>query len=51
VGFWEATDAAAWYVHACSENREEHLLDIPNRVWDAVELSIHRGAAVALTVA
>jgi hypothetical protein len=39
------------YVHAHSGNREEHLLDIPNRVQDAVELGVHHGAAVALTVA
>jgi hypothetical protein len=32
-------------------NREEHLLDLPNRVRDAVELGIHRGATVALMVA
>jgi hypothetical protein len=32
-------------------NQEEHLLDLPNRVRDAVELSIHRGPVVALTVA
>jgi hypothetical protein len=47
----EAADAAAGYVHARSANREERLLDLPNRVRDAVELGIHRGAVVALTVA
>jgi hypothetical protein len=39
------------YVHAHGVNREECLLDLPNRVRDVVELDIHHGAAVALTVA
>jgi hypothetical protein len=51
LGIQEAIDAIAGYVHAHGVNREERLLDIPNCVWDTVELSIHRGAAVALTVA
>ena len=51
LGIQEATDAAAGYVHARGGSREEHLLDIPNRVRDAVEFGVHRGAAVALTVA
>jgi hypothetical protein len=38
------------YVYACGMSQEERLLDIPNRVRDAVELGIHRGAAVALMV-
>jgi predicted NAD/FAD-binding protein len=39
------------YVYACGMSQEECLLDIPNRVRDAVELGIHRGAAAALMVA
>jgi predicted NAD/FAD-binding protein len=39
------------YIHARGANQEERLLDICNRVRDAVELSIHRGAVVAPTVA
>jgi hypothetical protein len=31
-------------------NREECLLDLPNGIRDTVELSIHCGVAVALTV-
>jgi hypothetical protein len=41
----------AGYVHAHGVNWEERLLDIPNCVQDAVELGIHRGVVVALTVA
>jgi hypothetical protein len=51
LGIWEAADAAAGYVHAHGANREERLLDLPNHVRDAVELRIHRGATVALTMA
>jgi predicted NAD/FAD-binding protein len=50
LGIWEAIDAAVGYVHTHGGNQEEHLLDIPNHVWDVVQLSIHRGVAVALTV-
>jgi hypothetical protein len=32
-------------------NREERLLDLPNRVWDTVELDIYCGTVVALMVA
>jgi hypothetical protein len=51
LGIQEATDAAAKYVHARGANREERLLDLPNHVRDAVELSIHCGVAVALMLA
>jgi broad specificity phosphatase PhoE len=51
LGIREAANAAMEYVHARGANREERLLDLPNRVRDMVELVIHRGAAVALTVA
>jgi hypothetical protein len=44
-------DAAAVFIHAHDANQEEHLLDLTNCVWDAVELGIHHGVAVALTVA
>ena len=47
----EAADAVAGYVHARGESREERLLNIPNSIRDAVEFGVHRGAAVALTVA
>jgi hypothetical protein len=47
----EATDAVAGYVHARVRKREEHHLDIPTRVQDAVEFGVHRGAAVAWMVA
>jgi hypothetical protein len=50
-GIREVADATAGYVHDRNVNREERLLDIPNRVRDAVELGIHHGATVALTVA
>jgi hypothetical protein len=39
------------YVHARGGDREECLLDIPNRVRDVVVLGIHHGEAVALMVA
>jgi hypothetical protein len=48
---WEAADAVAGYIHARGGSREECLLDIPNRVRDAVEFGVHHGVAVALTVA
>jgi hypothetical protein len=51
LGIREATDTAAWYVHTCGANQEERLLDIPIHVRDMVELGIHRGATVALTMA
>jgi hypothetical protein len=51
LGIQEAADAVAEYVDARGANREEHLLDLPNHVWDAVELGIHHGVVVALTVA
>jgi hypothetical protein len=50
LGIWEATDIVVGYVHAHGANREERLLDLPNHVRDTVELDIHRGAVVALTV-
>jgi hypothetical protein len=40
----------AGYVHAHGVNWEERLLDLPNHVWDTMELGIHHRAAVALTV-
>jgi hypothetical protein len=51
LGIREAADVVAGFIHARGVNREERLLDLPNRVQDAVELGIHCGAAVALTVA
>jgi hypothetical protein len=51
LGIWEAMDTAAGYIHACDADQEERFLDFPNHVQDSVELDIHRGAAVALTVA
>jgi hypothetical protein len=51
LGMQELADVAAGYIHAHSEDWVEHLLDIPNYNWDAVELGIHRGVTVALTVA
>jgi hypothetical protein len=51
LGIWEAVDTAAGHVHARGVNWEKHLLDVPNRVRDVVELGIHHGAVVALTVA
>jgi hypothetical protein len=51
LGIREAVNTAAGYMHACDANQEEHLLDLPNRIQDTVELGIHRGAVVALTVA
>jgi hypothetical protein len=50
LGIREAADAMVGYIDACGVNREERLLDLPNRVWGAMELGIHRGATVALTV-
>jgi hypothetical protein len=50
LGIQEVMDVLVGYVHARGGYREECLLDIPNRVQDAVELGIHRGAAVALMV-
>jgi hypothetical protein len=32
LGILEATDAVVGSIHACGANREEHLLDLPNRV-------------------
>jgi hypothetical protein len=32
LGIREATDAAVGYIHAHGANREERLLDFPNRV-------------------
>jgi hypothetical protein len=40
----------AGYVCAHGANQEKRLLDLPNRVRDAVELDIHRGMVVALMV-
>jgi hypothetical protein len=51
LGIQEAVDAVVVFIHARDVNQEERLLDLPNRVWDAVELGIHHGVAVALTVA
>jgi hypothetical protein len=51
LGIQEAADTMVEYVHAHGANWEECLLDLPNHVWDAVELDIHCGVAVALTVA
>lgn len=48
---WEAADVAAGYVRARGEHLEEHLLDVPEHVRDAVEFDVHRGAAVALAIA
>jgi hypothetical protein len=39
------------YVCAHSANWEKCILNLPNHVRDAVELGIHHGAVVALTVA
>jgi hypothetical protein len=50
LGIQEAADVVVGYVHARGGYWEECLLDIPNRVRDAVELDIHRGATVALMV-
>jgi hypothetical protein len=44
-------DAVIGYIHVHDGDQKERLLDIPNRVRDAVELGVHRGAMVALTVA
>jgi hypothetical protein len=44
LGIREAADAMVGYVHARDANQEGHLLDIPNRIQDTVELSIHHGA-------
>jgi hypothetical protein len=46
----EAADAMVGYVHAHDGSWEECLLNIPNRVRDAVEFGVHYGAAVSLTV-
>jgi hypothetical protein len=43
LGIREVVDAAVGYIHVRGVNREERLLDLPNRVRDVVELSIHRG--------
>jgi hypothetical protein len=51
LGIQEAMDGVIGYVHARDGDQKERLLDIPNRVRDAVELGVHRGAMVALTVA
>jgi hypothetical protein len=45
LGIQEAADATMRYVHTHRVNREEHLLGIPNRVRDVVELGIHRGGS------
>jgi hypothetical protein len=50
LGIQEAADTVAGHVHARGAKREERLLDVPNRVRDVVELGIHHGAVVALTV-
>jgi hypothetical protein len=47
----EAANVAEGYIHTYGGRWEECLLDIPNRVRDAVEFGVHRGATVALTVA
>jgi hypothetical protein len=45
----QAMDTATGYVHARGEHLEEHLLDVPERIKDAVEYGVHHGAVVALT--
>jgi hypothetical protein len=47
----QATDIAVGYVCARVERLKECLLDIPERIRDAVEYGIHRGAAIALVEA
>lgn len=44
----EAADVAASFVRARGGHREEHLLNIPERVRDVMELGVHHGAAVAV---
>jgi hypothetical protein len=51
LALWEAVNAVVGYIHARGGSREERLLDIPNRIRDAVEFGVHHGAAVALTMA
>lgn len=46
-----AVDEAARFIHARGGSHMERLLDIPDRVRDAVVFGVHRGAATALTVA
>jgi hypothetical protein len=44
-------DTTADYMRVRGKCLEERLLDIPERVRDVVEYSVHHGAAVALAAA
>jgi hypothetical protein len=47
----QVIDTTAGYMRAWGECLEERLLDIPERVRDAVEYDIHHGAIIALVAA
>lgn len=51
LGIQDVVDAAAGFVHARGRSHAERLLDIPDRVRDAVVFGVHRGAAAPLMVA
>jgi hypothetical protein len=42
---------ATGYMRAQGERLEEHLLDVPKHISDAVEYGVRRGATIALTAA
>lgn len=48
---YASIDVATSFVYAQGAYHADRLLDIPSRVRRAVELGVHRGAAVALTIA
>jgi hypothetical protein len=39
------------FIRVCGRDRDKHLLDVLNRVRDAMQHGIHRGAAVILAIA
>jgi hypothetical protein len=47
----QAVDTATGYMCALGELLEERLLDIPERIKDAVEYGVHSGVTVTLVVA
>jgi hypothetical protein len=45
------TDVLANFIHALAGHREEHLISVRAHIRAAIERGVHRGAAVALTMA
>jgi hypothetical protein len=46
-----AVDVLADFMHAPAGRREEHLLSAQAQIQAAIERGVHRGAAIALTMA